>query len=176
MPGLSSGVQRDTAEGDPRGPLDGVVLALSGLRRLGLEEHVTEVLPVELSLPAAGQGALAIEAMRGGRAWGAATPLDDAPTAACVRAERAVLAKLAGGCTVPLAAYAVRDGNGSLHLRALLGGPDLSGGVRVIRAEGRGEVPEELGAQVAAKLLDAGAGPLLESARQQAGGLPAPKK
>ena len=175
IPGLSGGVERKPAEGNPQGPLDAVVLALSGLRRLGLEEHVTEVLPVEVSLPAAGQGALAIEALRGSRGWTAAAPLDDADTAACVRAERAVLAKLTGSCTVPLAAYAVRE-RGAVHLRAMIGGPDRKGGVRVVRAEARGEHPEELGATVAAKLLDAGAGPLLEAARTQAGGLPAPKR
>jgi hydroxymethylbilane synthase len=176
VPLASGGVQRKAAEGDPQGPLDAVVLALAGLRRLGLEEHVTEVLPVEVSLPAAGQGALAIEALRGGRGFEAASPLDDAAIAACVRAERAVLTRLAGGCTVPLAAYAVRDGSGALHLRAMLGGYGTNGGVRVIRAEGRGRVPEELGAEVAATLLESGAGPLLESARAQAGGLPAPTR
>jgi len=175
VPGLSGGKQRKPAEGDPQGPLDAVVLALAGLRRLGLEEHVTEILPPELSLPAAGQGALAIEALRGGRGWDAAAPLDDAVTSACVRAERAVLAKLAGGCTVPLAAYAVRDGGGELHLRALLEG-------RTGRAAFAWFAPKDgasfrdLGAEVAARLLDAGAGPLLESARTQAGGLPAPKR
>jgi porphobilinogen deaminase len=68
----------------------------------------------------------------------------------------------------------VRDGN-ELHLRAALGGPDGRGAVRVLRAEGRGSDPEALGAQVAAKLLEAGAAPLLEAARAQAGGLPAPR-
>jgi hydroxymethylbilane synthase len=175
VPGLAGGAQRYPSQGDPQGPLDAVVLALAGLRRLGLEEHVTEVLPVEVSLPAAGQGALAIEALRGSRGWTAAAPLDDPATSPCVRAERALLAKLAGGCTLPLAAYAVRDGK-DLHLRAALGGPDGRGGMRVLRAEARGEHPEELGAQVAAKLLDAGAAPLLEAARAQAGGLAAPKR
>src|SRR6266850_1499403 len=156
-------------------PRDALVLALAGLRRLGLEEHVTEVLPVEVSLPAAGQGALAIEAARGSRGWTAAAPLDDPGTSPCVRAERALLAKLAGGCTIPLAAYATREGK-ELHLRAALGGPDGRGGVQVLRAQARGVDPEELGAQVAAKLLDAGAAPLLEAARTQAGGLPAPER
>jgi hydroxymethylbilane synthase len=175
VPGLSGGVQREPAAGDPQGPLDAVVLALAGLRRLGLEKHVTEVLPVEVSLPAAGQGALAIEALEGSRGWTAAVALDAPEIAAAVRAERALLARLAGGCTIPLAAYAVRDGR-ALHLRAALGGPDPRGGVRVLHAEARGEQPEELGAQVAAKLLDAGAGPLLEASRAQAGGLPAPRR
>src|SRR5205823_7376748 len=69
--------------------MDAVVLALAGLRRLGLEEHVTEILPVELSLPAAGQGSLAIEVQRGSPGEAAASPLDDSTTSRCVRAERA---------------------------------------------------------------------------------------
>ena len=171
IPGLPGGVRREPAQGDPQGPLDAVVLALAGLRRLGLEEHVTQVLPVELSLPAAGQGALAIEALRGSRAGSSAAALDDAVVARCVRAERALLAKLAGGCTLPLAAYAVEIAPGTLHLRAALGGPGGKGGVRLVRAEARGADPDALGAQVASALLEAGAGPLLEAARAQAGGL-----
>ena len=96
-------------------------------------------------------------------------------TSRCVRAERALLAKLSGGCTLPLAAYAAPEGE-TLHLRAALGGPDGRGGTRVVRAEARGAHPEELGAQVAAKLLEAGAAPLLDAARAQAGGLPAPRR
>src|SRR2546426_1068524 len=93
---VRGGVERRPAEGDAKGPLDAVVLALAGLRRLGLEAQVTEVLAVELSLPAPGQGALAIEAIRGSAGFAATVPLDDAPAAQCVRAERAVLARLAG--------------------------------------------------------------------------------
>jgi hydroxymethylbilane synthase len=161
--------------GDEGGPLDAVVLALAGLRRLELEEHVTQVLPLELSLPAAGQGALAIEAREGSRGLAAATPLDDAPTSRCVRAERALLLRLAGSCTVPLAAYAVNEG-ATLYLRAVLGGPDGSEGVRLLRAEGRGEEPQALGVRVAEALLDRGGGALLEATRAAAGGLPAPKR
>src|SRR5438270_9880366 len=65
---IRGGIERRPAEGDPQGPLDAVVLALAGVRRLGLEDQVSEVLPLELSLPAAGQGALAIETLRGSRA------------------------------------------------------------------------------------------------------------
>jgi len=155
--------------------LDGVVLALAGLRRLGLEQHVTEVLPLELSLPAGGQGALAIETVRSGAAEAACAPLEDAPTARCVRAERALLAHLSGSCTVPIAAFAVVEGGGSLHLRAALGGPE-NGKVKVLRAEGRGVDPEALGVAVADDLLRKGAGPLLEASRAEAGGLPAPKR
>ena len=89
---VRGGVEVRPAEGDPQGPLDAVVLALAGLRRLGLEDQVTEVLPLELSLPAAGQGALAVEVVRGSGADEATRVLDHPPTATCVRAERAVLA------------------------------------------------------------------------------------
>ena len=154
-----------------------MVLALAGLRRLGLEAQVTEVLAVELSLPAPGQGALAIEAIRGSAGFAATMPLDDAPTAQCVRAERAVLARLAGGCTVPVGAYAVLEGD-RIWLRAVLGGPDGHGGVKLVRAELRGPAaqPEPLGRSVAEALLDKGGAPLLEAARAQAEGLPAPKR
>jgi hydroxymethylbilane synthase len=174
---LRGGVEVRPAEGDPQGPLDAVVLALAGLRRLGLEAQVTEVLSVELSLPAAGQGALAIETLRGSPGFDATSPLDDADTADCVRAERGVLARLAGGCTVPVAAYAVLEGK-TLQLRAVLGGPDAGGGVRLVRAEMRGprSQPESLGRQVGQALLDQGGAPLLEAARSQAQGLPAPKR
>ena len=173
---LRGGVEVRPADGDPQGPLDAVVLALAGLRRLGLEQHVTEVLPVELSLPAAGQGALAIEAVRGSQGDQAAAQLDDRTTALCVRAERAVLARLAGGCTVPVAAYATLSGS-EISLRAALGGPDGTGGVTLVRAEARGSVadPESLGKSVGEALLAKGGAPLLEAARSQAGGLPAPK-
>jgi hydroxymethylbilane synthase len=159
------------------GPLDAVVLALAGLKRLGMDQHVTEVLPVDVSLPAAGQGALAIEAREGSAGEAAARPLDDAITSRCVRAERAVLQKLLGGCTVPLAAYAVEEG-GQIWLRACIGGPDGQGGTRVVRADETGPAtdPTALGQRVAQRLLDAGAGPLLAAARESASGLPAPRR
>ncbi|GAC1343076.1 MAG: hydroxymethylbilane synthase [Myxococcales bacterium] len=170
------GVERQVSRGPGDAPLDAVVLALAGLRRLGLEEHVTQVLPLDLSLPAAGQGALAIEVQEGSRGFAAAGALDHAATARCVRAERALLARLAGGCTLPLAALAVLEQDGRLHLRAVLGGPDGKEGVRLLRAEARGGEPEPLGVRVAELLLEGGGGALLEATRAAAGGLPAPKR
>jgi hydroxymethylbilane synthase len=152
-----------------------VVLALAGLRRLGLERHVTEILPVELSLPAAGQGALAVETVGGSRGEKATLALSDRRTELCVRAERAVLARLAGGCTVPVAAYASLEGE-RLFLRASLGGPDGRGGVTLVRAEARGSDPDALGREVGEALLDQGGASLLEASRAQAFGLPAPKR
>ena len=150
------GIERRPAQEDPQGPLDAVVLALAGLRRLGLEEQVTEILPVELSLPAAGQGALAIEVF-GENASVAA--LDDLRVSRCVRAERAVLEALSGGCTVPIGAYAVEEGEG-LFLRAVLGGTQ-DGLSRLIHAEARGMDPAALGAAVGEQLVARGARSLL---------------
>ena len=172
---LRGGKMVRPADSDPEGPLDAVVLALAGLRRLGLEEHVTEVLSIELCLPAAGQGALAIEAVRGARGETATRPLDDGEVSRCVRAERAVLARLSGGCTVPVAAYATLSGD-QLFLRAALGGPDGQGGVALVQAEARGVEPEALGGEVGDALLAKGGGPLLEAARSHSFGLPAPKR
>ena len=158
------------------GTLDAVVLAYAGLKRLGLDEHVTEVLPLELSLPAAGQGALAIETLRGSRGEAAVSPLNDELVAHCVKAERAVLTRLGGGCTVPIAAHAVYEECEVLWLRASVGGPDGRGGVKLVCASARGVDPLALGREVAEKLLQDGAGPLLEAALDDAPGLPAPKK
>ena len=148
---VRGGIEKRPADGDPQGPLDAVVLALAGLRRLGLEQHVTEVLPLELSLPAPGQGALAIETVRGSAGDTAAAQLDDRAASLCVRAERSVMTRLAGGCTVPLAAYAVLDGS-TLWLRAALGRPEGKG---VVRAEAHGAAtdPDILGRSVAEALL-----------------------
>jgi hydroxymethylbilane synthase len=156
------------------GELDAVVLALAGLKRLGLDGQVTEVLPIELSLPAAGQGAMAIEALRGSKGNDAAVRLNDPSSAACVRAERAVLERLGGGCTVPVAAFAVLEPAG-LWLRAALGGP-TGETVRMLRAEARGTHPETVGREVAQSLLAQGGAELLEAARLQVPGLPPPKK
>jgi hydroxymethylbilane synthase len=143
-----------------RGDYAAIVLAVAGLERLGVGDRVRAVLDPEVSLPAAGQGALAIEC-RAGRAdlLAALAPLNDPPTAACVRAERAVGRALGGSCQVPLAAYGeLVDGN--LRLRGLVASPD---GRRVVRAEARGapEAPEALGERLAQELRAAGAGEIL---------------
>ncbi|MDR1936463.1 MAG: hydroxymethylbilane synthase, partial [Candidatus Accumulibacter sp.] len=112
-----------------------IVLAAAGLIRLGLEERVRAVLPPERCLPAPGQGALGIEILAS-RADAAAwiEPLNDAPTAHCVRAERAFSRALGGGCRIPLGGYAVLDGE-ALWLRGFVASPD---GRRVIAGEARG--------------------------------------
>ena len=104
-------------------PLDGVVLAAAGLRRLGLERHIGQAFSAREMVPAVGQGILGLE-LREGDACVAAlvAPLGDAGTAVCATAERALLASLGAGCSVPMGGHAWLLGD-ALHLEALLGDP-----------------------------------------------------
>jgi hydroxymethylbilane synthase len=108
------------------GPLDAVVLALAGLRRLGLEARATEVLSIDTSLPAIGQGALGIECRADDDAVITALGrLIHPETSICVAAERGVMQAAEGNCKTPIAAHAVRAG-GEIWLRALYAEPDGS--------------------------------------------------
>ena len=153
--------------------LDAVVLAYAGLRRLGLAEHATQVLSPEQMLPAVAQGALALEA----RADDAATlarlaRLEDPETRIRVEAERGFLARIEGGCQVPIAGHATVSG-GQVHLRALVASLD---GTRIIRGERRGPVSEAraLGVALAEELIGHGADAILKEAEGHAVGLGAP--
>lgn len=142
------------------GQYDAIILAAAGLTRLGLKERIRSTIAAEASLPAAGQGAIGIEALAARpevAAWMA--PLNDAATAACVRAERAVSRALAGSCEVPLGAYAEFDA-GNLRLRGLVATPD---GTRIARAEKHGPAadPEALGLSLVADLRAQGAEEIL---------------
>lgn len=137
-----------------------IILAAAGLRRLGLGNRIRSFLPLEQSLPAAGQGALGIETLLARSDmldWLA--PLSNVETTACVLAERSVSRVLGGSCQVPLAAYATVDG-ASLHIRALVAEPD---GSLIIRAEAVGpmESARQLGEDVANELLHQGARAIL---------------
>ena len=155
--------------------LDAVVLAYAGLRRLGLDAHVTQVFTPEEMLPAVAQGALALEA----RAADAATlarlaTLDDAATRHQIEAERGFLARIEGGCQVPIAGHAIVK-DGQVWLRALVASLD---GARIIRGERRGPVAEAraLGVALAEELLGKGADAILKEAEGHTVGLGAPKK
>ena len=140
---------------------DAVVLAYAGLKRLGLAEQATEVLDVHRSVPAIGQGALAIEVRENDPEIGPIVArLDHPETRAAVTAERALLARLEGGCQVPIAGHAVvRDGR--IHLDALVGRPDGSEVLRVDRTGTLGEA-ELIGVQAAEALLKQGAQAILD--------------
>jgi hydroxymethylbilane synthase len=147
-----------------RGEYAAIVLAVAGLKRLGLASRVRAILDPEISLPAAGQGALAIEC-REGRSdiRELLAPLHDPATAACVRAERAVSRALGGSCQVPLGAYG-EIADGGLRLRGVVASPD---GVRVVRAEVQGDLqaPEAAGEALAAELARRGAAEILAALR-----------
>ncbi len=126
------------------GQVDGTMLALAGLRRLGLQDPIFHVLDTAAMLPAVAQGAIAIVMREGdqdkplGR-WLAAT--DDAPTRLCVTAERAMLRILDGSCRTPIAGLAVCAPDGRLTLQGLLATPD---GRRLHRTERTGTVVDAI--------------------------------
>ena len=141
---------------------DAIVLAAAGLHRLGWKPRITEYFSSNQICPAVGQGALAIECRESDtRTVQILQELDDRSTHLAVRAERAMLLSLGGGCQVPIAAYAVNRGE-QLMLQGVVA--DLQG-QSVIRAEaeGHGDDPEELGTRVAEDLLRQGAQAILDS-------------
>lgn len=143
-----------------KGDYDAVILASAGLIRLGMRERIASFIETEISLPAAGQGAVGIECRTGDeRVQKLLAPLADAETTACVLAERAMNNRLQGGCQVPIGGYAVLNGD-ELHLRALVGALD---GSKIIRAEGKSAVKnaEVLGVRIAEQLLTQGADKIL---------------
>ena len=144
-----------------RGDYDAIVLAKAGLDRLGLAGNISEVLPPEVSLPAAGQGAIGIEA----RAADAATmhalvALEHAETRSAVTAERSALAGLGGGCQVPIGAWG-RVESGQLLLDVVVLTPDGTQRIHE-RDSGSPSDADALGRRVARTLRDRGAAALLE--------------
>jgi hydroxymethylbilane synthase len=147
--------------------LDAVVLAASGLRRLGLDDAITELLDPSRFPPSPGQGALAVQVRTADRellhmlnAYG------DPDADAAVRAERAVLSELHGGCSVPVGAFAVRR-NGVLSLSARVTSLD---GHEQVTGSVTGTDPEAAGATLAAGLRERGADAILNQIRQPAVG------
>ena len=193
----------------PDADLDAVVLAASGLRRVGRDAAISELLDPSVMLPAPAQGALAVEVTTASLATGPwfaerLDAVDDPATRAAVTAERALLRTLEAGCSAPVAAYAELEhpalensalensalGNAALEnpalansesagtvlrLRALAirtdGSHVVEGEARVVldlatdQLSGAGSVPAELGAELAADLLERGAGEILAEAK-----------
>ncbi len=144
------------------GQADAVILAAAGLHRLGLAHRISTLVPVDLCVPSPGQGTVAVEARAADddvrEALGA---LDDVVSAACLRAERAVVSRLGGGCQMPIGALATIAAD-QLWLRAVVVSPD---GSRTVRAEARGHMTRavELGADAAERLLASGASEILDA-------------
>ena len=142
------------------GEYDAIVLAQAGLTRLGLQAHISEVFPLEVMLPAPGQGALAVQC----RADDAETiellaAIHDPLTEAAVGAERAFLSSLGGGCSLPVAAFAEKN-NGQIILTGAVISAD---GKQAIRLSAVDKDPNELGERLAQLVLERGAAELLEA-------------
>jgi hydroxymethylbilane synthase len=144
------------------GQYDAIVLASAGLRRLGWENRITELLDPDVMCPAVGQGALAVETRAdGGEAEQLAKRLEHRESRVAVTAERAVLRALGGGCQVPIGAYATVQGE-VVQLRAIIVSPD---GTEIIRkrANGASRDAEIIGRALGEELLAQGGRQILEA-------------
>jgi hydroxymethylbilane synthase len=142
------------------GQYDAVILASAGLRRLGLEQRISAAIPPEQMLPAVGQGAIGVEIRADDSvALDVVTKLDHEATRVACTAERALLRALGGGCQLPIAAHCVVYYH-ELRLDALVASPD---GRQIVRdhLSGSSESAEQLGADLANRLLERGAKELL---------------
>jgi hydroxymethylbilane synthase len=145
---------------------DALVLAAAGLERLGLTDVPRAPIPYDVLLPAPGQGALAIEGRASDdRHREVAAVMQDAPSAAAVAAERRLVRDLDSGCRLPLAALATPGPGGTLRLEGAVASPD---GRRLVRlgVDGRLDDPEDLGQEVAGRLLEEGAADILAAAER----------
>jgi len=148
-----------------RGDYDAIVLAKAGLERLGKADQITQLLPPDLCMPAAGQGAIGIEIRdEDGEISAAVRQLNHPESQVAVEAERALLAGLESGCQVPIGVWC-RIESGNLTMDACVFSPDGAESVRESRI-GSYENAIELGRKVAAALLDRGADRLLRLAER----------
>ncbi|MEN8259259.1 MAG: hydroxymethylbilane synthase [Pseudomonadota bacterium] len=144
------------------GHYDAIILAVAGLKRLGLDARIVEALDPDVSLPAIGQGAIGVECRADDiRVNQLLEALHDPVTGVCLTAERAMNNRLHGGCQVPIAGFAELH-DGRLRLRGLVGSPD---GKVIIRSERSGpeNAAADLGSGLAEELLSRGADRILDA-------------
>lgn len=144
--------------------LDGIILAVAGIKRLGWEERITQKIPLEVSLPAVGQGALGIEIREGDPFLEEVVQcLNSSASFGAVLGERAFLRELEGGCQIPIGSLGLLNGQ-ELHLTGVVASID---GKRLLRQEVRGKVveAEQLGKALAQKMLELGAKEILDEVR-----------
>lgn len=148
------------------GEYDAIILAASGLKRMGwAQDTVSEFIDPDLCVPAVGQGALAIECREDDKElleW--LEKFTCQQTAATVYAERAFLAKMEGGCQVPIAGYATMNNKDEIELTALVGSPD---GKVIYKEMTTGTDPIEVGERAAAELTKQGAKKLIDEVKQE---------
>ncbi|HWR41642.1 hydroxymethylbilane synthase [Sporomusa sp.] len=136
--------------------LDAILLAVAGLKRLGWDDHITQVLPQDICLPAVGQGALALEARENDAETLAMLQfLNHEPTRQATLAERSFLSEVEGGCQIPIGVYGQLDQSGQLSLTAVIMSPD---GKEVVRDSTLGSPAEAetLGQTLAVRMLENG--------------------
>ena len=146
------------------GTFDAIVLASAGMRRLGLADRISAPIPLDVCVPAPGQGIVAIETRSDDeRARAGLQSASDRAAAASLLAERTVVIDLGGGCQLPLGAIAIHS-NGGLTMHGVVAAPD---GTRVIRrhVDGPASDPAGVGARLADELARAGATEILEAVR-----------
>lgn len=145
---------------------DATVLAYAGVRRMGLDHRISQVIPIEIMLPAVGQGSIGVEAASSNAGiLDLLKNIDHQESRQAVRAERAFLKKLEGGCQVPIGAHAVAEG-GCLRLEGAVVSLD---GVNMVRSSIIGDVTEAeaIGVKLAERLLESGAEEILSRMRQE---------
>ena len=148
------------------GEFDAIILAAAGLKRLGYNDRITEIMPPSLMLPAVGQGALAIEVLKNNDDLCELLQfLDDAETRAAVSAERAFLKVVEGGCQVPVGVYAVVV-DGRVSVEAIIASID---GKNIVRDKvtGTADSAEQLGTELANRLLNIGGREILTTVLSQ---------
>lgn len=146
--------------------VDAMILAYAGVHRLGLDEHIRELIPFEVMLPAVSQGVVAIETREGDNDVSRLTAvLDDQQTRIAITAERAFLRRLEGGCQVPIGALATARGS-EITLEGFVGSLDGRAGFREIE-NGEGAEAESVGIRLAEKLIESGAAKLLDATREE---------
>ncbi len=159
------GTRLDKAH-DPDGDYDAILLAHAGLTRLGHDHVITQVLPLDLMLPAPGQGAIGVQCRNEAESLEILDAINHQPTALAVKAERAFLAGLGGGCSVPIAAYAHLE-NDELHLTGRVSAVDGSQQIEVkavlVLADVTDEAVLQLGQELSQEALAQGADAILES-------------
>lgn len=160
------------------GEFDAAVLAAAGMERLGMQDRITSYVPVDQMLPAAGQGAIAVETRADDKRINAlVAAITDEPTMRCVGAERRVLAAMGGSCQVPFGVYArdvESDGAAAMRIDAFVSSLD---GQRFLRASAQGSAvdpasaadPAALADQVVADLKERGADQILEELQCEQG-------
>ena len=151
---------------DPAGDYDAILLAQAGLVRLGQSGVITQILPLEMVLPAPGQGAIGVQCRDEAESLAVLTAINHQPTELAVKAERAFLAGLEGGCSVPIAAYAYIENN-ELHLTGRVNAIDGSTVIEVsdsliLLPDNPEEAVLMLGNNLSQQALEQGASVILE--------------